>query len=248
VDYVKVDYCRARPAPAKSTYTRVQQALAATRRPIVLNICDWGYQQPWIWGPGVGSTWRTTGDYFSYGAPRSFWNAMLKVADLNERLASYSRPGAFNDPNALLVGTGFLTPTEERTQFSLWSMLAAPLIAGGEVTSMSSQTLATLTNSEVIGIDQDPAGLQGNRIVNDHNHQVWLRRLADGSEALLVINTGKVAGIFHVDVSKIGLAPTTGYLVRDVWQRRTWRVTGPMQIHVWPHDVRMLRVRAQGIY
>jgi alpha-galactosidase len=221
----------------------VQQALAATHRPIVLNICDWGYQQPWTWGPKIGNTWRTTGDYFSYGAPRDFWKALLKIVDLNAGLASYSRPGAFNDPNALLVGTSFLTPTEDRTQVSLWSMLAAPLIAGGDLVSMSQQTLATLTNPDVIAVDQDPAGLQGTRIVNGRGYQVWVRHLADGSEAVLAMNTGRVAGAFPLDVSRIGLPASSGYLIHDVWQHRSWQTTGPMALHVWPHDVRMLIVK-----
>jgi alpha-galactosidase len=209
VDYVKVDYCRARPAPAKPIYNRIQKAIAATHRAMVLNVCEWGYQSPWLWAPNIATSWRTTGDYFSYGAPQNYWKAMLKVADLNERLSKFSRPGAYNDPNQMLVGTGVLNAAEERSQMSLWSMMAAPLTAGGDFRYLSSTTLQALTNREVIAIDQDPAGLQGKRVTSDSARQVWVRQLRGGSRALLLLNTRSVPVTIQLDVSQIGLSPAT---------------------------------------
>ncbi|MGZ6652444.1 MAG: glycoside hydrolase family 27 protein, partial [Solirubrobacteraceae bacterium] len=150
IDAVKVDYCRARPAAPRPIYRRIQQALAATHRPITLNVCEWGYQAPWLWAPEIANSWRISGDYFSYGAPHNYWKALLRVVDFNAGLAGYSRPGAYNDPNQLLVGTGVLKVSEERAQLSLWSMMAAPLIAGGELSKISRATLSILTNREVI--------------------------------------------------------------------------------------------------
>ena len=205
VDYIKADYCRSRPAPALPIYTKLHQAIAATGRQMLLNICDWGYDDPWTWASGVGSTWRTTGDYFSYGAPSNYWKAILKILDLNAALAPYAHPGAWNDPNAMLIGTGALTPTEERAQLSLWSMLAAPLIAGGDLSTASRATLSVLTNREVIAVDQDPAGEQGTRVVSGANDQVWLRTLAGGSHALLLLNAGSRPATLSTDLIRLGL-------------------------------------------
>jgi alpha-galactosidase len=243
IDAVKVDYCRARPAAAQPIYKRIQQALAATHRPITLNVCEWGYQDPWLWAPQIANSWRISGDYFSYGAPHNYWKALLRVVDFNAGLAGYSRPGAYNDPNQLLIGTGVLKVSEERAQLSLWSMMAAPLIAGGELSKISRATLQVLTNREVIAIDQDPAGLQGTRTTDDSAHQVWVRQLKDGSEALLVLNTSSRAAAYKLDVSHIGLPAASSYVVRDLWQHRSSRTSGPMLVTVASHDVRMLRVQ-----
>jgi alpha-galactosidase len=245
VDYLKLDFCRSRPARAKPIYSRFHKELNDTGRPIVLNICEWGYQSPWQWGPGIGSTWRTTGDYFSYGAPRDYWKAILKIADLNADLASYARPGAWNDPNALLIGTNVLTVGEERSQLSLWSMLAAPLIAGGDLRAASRGTLDVLLNREVIAVDQDPAGIQGVRTVKDGTRQVWVRQLDDGSRTVLLLNGSARAATITVDLGSLSLPVRPGYLVRDLWMHRSRVVSGgSMSARVDGHGVVMLRVRA----
>jgi alpha-galactosidase len=244
IDYVKADYCRSRPAPAKPIYTRLQQAISATGRPMLLNICEWGYQNPWEWGAGIGSTWRTTGDYFSYGAPRDYWKAILKILDLNAPLASFAHPGAWNDPNAMLIGTGALTATEERSQLSLWSILAAPLIAGGDLTKLSRSTLAVLKNRDVVTVDQDPAGEQGTRLVRDSVHQVWLRPLAGGSHALLLLNSSSRSATLTANLAKLGLPLRSVYLVRDLWTHRLYRSMGTISGRVGPHDVLMVKIAA----
>jgi alpha-galactosidase len=244
VDYVKLDFCRTRPAQAKPVYARFHRALTDTGRPMLLNICEWGYQSPWQWGPGIGTTWRTTGDYFSYGAPRSYWKAILKILDLNAVLASYARPGAFNDPNALLIGTKVLTVSEERAQMSLWSMLAAPLIAGGALDTASRDTIGILTNREVIAVDQDQAGIQGVRVSTDAVHQVWVRRLQDGSRAVLLLNASWAAATVTADVASLGLPPRSDFLVRNLWTHRSRVVHGSsIAATVGGHDVVMLRIR-----
>jgi alpha-galactosidase len=243
VDAVKLDFCRTRPAQAKPVYQRFERALDQTGRRIMLNICEWGYQAPWTWAEGIGSTWRTTGDYFSYGAPRSYWKAILKILDLNADLATYARPGAFNDPNALLIGTGVLTVPEERAQMSLWSMLAAPLIAGGDLARVSRATLRILTNSAVIAVDQDHGGMQGTRVAVDAFHQVWQRKLADGSRALLFLNPTTTPALQTFDLAALGLSAGRTYTVHDLWQRRSFRRSGRIAVWVGGHDVRMLLLR-----
>jgi hypothetical protein len=148
-------------------------------------------------------------------------------------------------------------------------MMAAPLFAGGDFRYLSATTLQTLTNPEVIAIDQDPAGLQGKRVINDSAHQVWVRQLRGSSRALLVINMRSVPATIQLDVSQIGLLPATNqtgsspatnqtgsspattpsglppgssYVIRDLWRHGTWQTPGPVSLRVGPHDVRMLRV------
>jgi alpha-galactosidase len=244
IDYLKLDFCRSRPAAPKPIYARFHKELNETGRPILLNICEWGYQEPWRWGPGIGSTWRTTGDYFSYGAPRNYWKAILKIATLNADLASYARPGAWNDPNALLVGTRVLTVAEERSQMSLWSMLAAPLIAGGELSTASRATLDVLLNREVIAVDQDRAGIQGERAIHDGTAQVWVRRLEDGSRAVLLLNESARPATITADLKSLGLTVRSGYLARDLWAHKSRIIHGDsLSAQVGGHDVAMLRLR-----
>ncbi len=244
IDYIKADYCRSRPAHALPVYTKLQQAIAATGRQMLLNVCEWGYENPWTWAARVGSTWRTTGDYFSYGAPHDWWKAILKILDLNAALAPYAHPGAWNDPNALLIGTGVLSPAEERAQLSLWSMLAAPLIAGGDLSTASRSTISVLTNREVVAVDQDPAGEQGTRVVHGAGYQVWLRELAGGSHALLLLNSGSRPATLSTDIRRLGLPYRSGYLVHDLWSHRSYQTTGRVSARVQPHDVLMVKVNA----
>ena len=243
VDSLKLDYCQARPAPAQPIYTSYQEAIAGTGRRIMLNICDWGYEQPWLWGPGVGSTWRTSGDYYAYGAPSDWWGAILTVLDLNEGLAPYSRPGAFNDPNGLLIGSGALTVGEQRAQMSLWSVMAAPLIASGDLGHQPAATLEILTNRDVIAVDQDPAAIQGWRVVDTPAEQVWTRPLADGSRVVLFVNPTSQRQRYIFDLATLGIAGPR-YTVRDLWLERTYHTPGPLDVGVGPHDVRMLRLTA----
>jgi alpha-galactosidase len=241
VDSLKLDYCQARPAPAQPIYTAYHQAIVDSGRAIMLNICDWGYQAPWIWGPGVGNTWRTTGDYYTYGAPRNWWGAILTLLDLNAGLAQFARPGAFNDPNGLLIGSGALTIPEQRAQMSLWSIMAAPLIASGDMGHQPGATMQILTNADVIAVDQDPAGIQGTRVVDTPTQQVWQRPLADGSRVILFLNPTGRRERQMFDLAALGIAGPR-YIVRDLWTGHTWHTPGPLNVAVGPHDVRMLRL------
>jgi alpha-galactosidase len=243
VDFIKVDYCYSSFTPPVPLYTAMEQAIMATGRPIVLSVDDDGYDDPWLWGPGLATMWRTTNDYTAYGAQHGhWWQAMLKIVDINSGLHRYAQPGAWNDPDNLLVGTGLLTVPQERAQFSLWSMMAAPLIADGDLRSMSPATESILTNREVIAVDQDPAGLQGVRIADRSGHQVWIRRLADETYAVLFLNTGAQSATLSISVSRVGLRRQR-YTVRDLWRHRSW-TSSAATIHarVAPDDVVMLRV------
>ncbi len=240
-DYVKVDYCRVRPAPPRPLYTSVRRALDATGRPIVLSICDWGFDAPWEWARGVGQLWRTAGDYFSYGAPRNWWGAVMRSASIDATVGAFAAPGAFNDPDALLAGTGFLSPFEQRAQLSLWSILAAPLLASGRLDRAPAATLADLANPEIVAVDQDSAGVQG-RLVSVHGGvQTWLRPLADGSTALLVLDAGAAPRRESVNLGALGLGPGP-YRIRDLWAHRSVATAGSLTFPLAAHSSVLLRV------
>ncbi|MDQ6777861.1 MAG: glycoside hydrolase family 27 protein [Actinomycetota bacterium] len=244
VDFIKVDYCYTNLIPAQPVYATMQQAILAARRPIVYSISDDGFDRPWFWGPGLASLWRTTNDYTAYGARSGdWWGAVLKILDINAGLYRFAQPGAWNDPDILLIGTGLLTVPQERSQFSLWSMMAAPLLAGGDVRTMSQATAAILTNGEVIAVDQDPAGRQGVRIADRSGHQVWIRRLLDGSIAVLFLNTASQPATITMSAARAGVGRHQRYAVRDLWHHRSWSSSAPtIRARVAPDDVVMLRV------
>ena len=132
VDYLKYDWCNSTTQDGPSSYALMRQALDASGRPIVLSICEWGTAKPWLWGKEVGGNlWRTTGDISDR------WASMERIGFAQDALAPYAAPGHWNDPDMLEIGNGGMTDTEYRTHMSLWSMLAAPLIAGNDVRDMT---------------------------------------------------------------------------------------------------------------
>lgn len=176
VDYLKYDWCNTLPGQdARASYANIRRALDASGRPIVLSICEWGTHQPWLWGQEVGGNlWRTTGDIQPRWEGKREWspgnccnNGVMAIVDENEPLYSRAGPGHWNDPDMLEVGNGGLTTTENRTHFSLWAIMAAPLIAGNDLRNMPPDVKEILTNKEVIAVDQDALGRQGRRVWKD---------------------------------------------------------------------------------
>ncbi|WP_225851349.1 glycoside hydrolase family 27 protein, partial [Streptomyces sp. HPF1205] len=158
VDYLKYDNCNNNGVSAQTRYTAMRDALNATGRPILFSLCNWGQENVWTWGANVGNSWRTTGDI------NASWSSMLSIFHSNVGLASYAGPGHWNDPDMLEVGNGSMTTTENRSEFSLWAEMAAPLIAGTNIASANSTTLSIYTNSRVIAVDQDSLGKQGTMV------------------------------------------------------------------------------------
>jgi alpha-galactosidase len=184
VDYLKYDWCNTTTQDAKASYANIRAALNAAGRPIVLSICEWGTAKPWLWGKDVGGNiWRTTGDITDKWSGQTKWpdgsccsNGMLAILDLQVGLESYAGPGHWNDPDMLEVGNGGMTDAEYRSHFSLWSLLAAPLIAGNDLRAMRPQIQAILTNKEVIAVDQDVLGHEGTRVNKSGDLEVWARQ------------------------------------------------------------------------
>src|SRR5215207_3255474 len=182
VDYLKYDNCNNQGVDARMRYTKMRDALAATGRPIVYSICEWGQNQPWTWAQDVGNLWRTTGDI------NDTYAKMVSIAKRNMSLAQYAKPGAWNDPDMLEVGNGRMTATEYRTHFSLWAVMAAPLLIGSDLRRVSEDTFAILKNADVIAIDQDRLGRQGTVISNSGGFVVYNKVLANGDRAVALSN------------------------------------------------------------
>jgi len=213
VDYVKEDWCHAEGLDAPTQYAKFRDALAKAGRPIVFSICEWGSNEPWEWAPQIGNLWRTTGDI------RDRWSSMLSLLDLSSQHASVARAGAWNDPDMLEVGNGGMTDDEYRAHFSLWAIMAAPLMAGNDVRAMSAATRDILTNPDVIAVDQDSLGVQGMLVREGPPElQVWAKPLKGGARALALLNRGDSAAKITARFDRLGLR-TDSATVRDLWAR-----------------------------
>jgi alpha-galactosidase len=214
-------------------------------------MCEWGTAKPWLWARNTGNLWRTTGDIwdsFSTKDPKRDWaHPVTDIVDQNEPLWKYAGPGHWNDPDMLEVGNGGMTADEYRSHFSLWAMMAAPLIAGNDVAHMDEVTRSILLNKEVIAVDQDQLGVQGHRVAKDGNSEVWTKPLAGGAIAVLLFNRGDQPATIRATAEQLGVAPGLRGKVRDLWAHKDagpW--AGSIESTVAPHGVVMLRVEALG--
>jgi len=255
IDYLKYDACSyiqevmEKQAPndkaeqmrmMRAAYAKMDKALKATGRPIVYSFCQYGMDASWEWAPSAGGNlWRTTGDI----SPR--WDRMFVILNEQAGLDKYAGPGHWNDPDMLEVGNGKLTLAENRLHFSMWAMLAAPLLAGNDLPNMKPEIKAILTNRDVIAIDQDALGKQGSRAYSEGEVEVWTRHLSGGAMAIAVINAGDTrysTHPFHLDLRKLGLKGTqTG---KDLWTGKTVKLTDNEPLELASHDVLLVRIGA----
>ena len=255
IDYLKYDLCSYIPAvmekqapndPAAQmhlmhdAYVKMANALRTTGRPIVFSLCQYGWDAPWEWAPELGGNlWRTTGDI----TPR--WDRIYAILSQQEGLEAYAGPGHWNDPDMLEVGNGRLTTAENRSHFSMWAMLAAPLLAGNDLTAMTPEVKGILTNRDVIAIDQDTLGKQASRIYSDGEVEVWTRHLSGGALAVAVLNAGArrySTHPFHLNLSRLGLhGPQQG---KDLWAGTNVTLTDGMPLELATHDIFLVRIPA----
>jgi len=246
-DYLKYDWCSTGDRNAKEAYAVMADALRQSGREIVFSMCEWGTAKPWLWAKNTGNLWRTTGDIFdsfSTKDPKRDWaHTVTDIVDLNEPLAPYAGPGHWNDPDMLEVGNGGMTPAEYRSHFSLWAMMAAPLMAGNDVAHMDETTRSILLNKEVIAIDQDPLGIQGHRVRKDGNTELWVKPLKDGGLAVLLFNRGEVPATIGGSGGELAWQAKGRAKVRDLWAHKDiGRWTGAIEATVEPHGVAMYRI------
>ena len=244
VDYLKYDWCSTGSQNAQASYGLMKRALDATNRPIVFSMCEWGTAKPWLWAKNTGNLWRTTGDiYDQWDGKHTYSNGMMREVDLNEETYPYAGPGHWNDPDMLEVGNGGMTNEEYRTHLSMWAIMAAPLIAGNDLTHMSDATKSILLNKDVIAIDQDTLGRQGRRIRKDGDLEVWSRDLAGGERAAILLNRSASPQKMTLRWDDMQYPASLNAHVRDLWQHKDLgTMHGEYTVTVPSHGVAMLRV------
>ena len=247
VDYLKYDWCSTGDRNAQEAYAVMADALRQSGRPIVFSMCEWGTAKPWLWAKNTGNLWRTTGDIFDSFATKDkahdWAHTVLEIVDLNEPLWPFAGPGHWNDPDMLEVGNGGMTAAEYRTHFSLWAMMAAPLMAGNDVAHMDESTRSILLNKEVIAVDQDALGVQGHRVWKDGDREVWAKPLSGGARALLLLNRGDKPAPITATAEELGYPPALRASVRDLWTHKPLpRWSGKLETTVEPHSVAMFRL------
>jgi len=247
VDYLKYDWCNTGTQEPKSSYTIMRDGLFAAHRPIVFSICEWGSNKPWEWAGTVGHLWRTTGDI------SDSWNSMIGIFAEQKDLARYAGPGHWNDPDMLEVGNGGMTTEEYKTHFSLWCMLASPLMAGNDLQNMSPETKSVLLNKEIIALDQDSLGRQAICWRDNGDYQIWLKMLSKNEKAICLLNKSDEKKTVLVDFSLLAQARTQrwgvaspikleNFTVRDLWDHKDLVMKeSSVYIDLLPHTVKVYR-------
>lgn len=257
IDYLKYDWCNTDGITAREAYTTMSKAIRAAGRPVVFSLCEWGNNQPWEWAAPVGHLWRTTGDiYACFDCEKNHgtWSSwgVLKIVDMRKDIRKYAGPDHWNDPDMMEIGNG-MTAGEDRAHFSLWAMMAAPLIAGNDIRKMSKETLDILTNKEVIAIDQDALGIQGFSYGMKDSVETWLRPLQNGDWAVCFLNRSVSAKEIEIDWKQLVVTDTVSsavldpvkhiYQVRNLWlKKNTGTTVKPAKIIVPGHDIFLFRL------
>jgi alpha-galactosidase len=257
VDYLKYDWCDTEGLNAEGAYTTMRDALYAAGRPIVFSLCEWGSNKPWLWAGKVGHLWRTTGDIaavFDGEVNHGSWSSLgvLSIIDKQDGLRQYAGPDHWNDPDMMEIGNG-MTVNEDRAHMSMWCMLAAPLMAGNDISNMSRETLDILTNKDVIAVDQDPLGIQGFKLAMKDSVDIWFKPLSDDNWAVCFLNRTRKAvnvefnwnaELVYDDLSKRNLnAAQTTYNIVNIWTKAASGTTkSTLKALVPGHDVLMLRL------
>jgi alpha-galactosidase len=240
IDYLKYDWCSAsriwRDEDMRAVYQRMGAALAATGRPILFSLCQYGRAGVEQWGPLVGGNlWRSTGDI------QDAWGPMLRNVQEQDHLAAAAGSGHWNDPDMLEIGNGGMMVEEYRTHLSLWAIAAAPLIAGNDLRTMDAATREILLNREVIAVDQDRSGQQGRRVTQQGEVDVWVRPLAGAAAALALVNRSAAPLTTHVSWTALGLPARPQ--VRDLWRHADLGIVPDgYDASLAPHGVLMLRL------
>ncbi|SEG36477.1 alpha-galactosidase [Bryocella elongata] len=251
IDYLKYDLCSfgdvltkagngdqsspAAFAAQRDAYRKMHYALVATGRPIVFSLCQYGMSNVWEWGPKVGGNlWRTTGDISDK------YDRMALIGFSQAGLSRFAGPGHWNDPDMLEVGNGGMSLDEYRTHMSLWAILAAPLLAGNDLSQMKPEHLAILENKDVIAIDQDALGKQGDRFSAVGPYEIWTKPLTRNRMAVALFNRAELAHTVEVNLRQLGVP--TGATIRDVWTGREMQDSETLNPIVPKHGVVLLLI------
>lgn len=256
VDYLKYDWCSNEGQNAQAAYATMSDALKSTGRPIVFSICEWGENKPWKWGEGIGHLWRVSPDIRDCFQCKFDWGGVgvMDIVDIMADLYPYAGPGHWNDAEMLEVGNGGMTKEEYKTHFSMWCMLAAPLMAGNDLRKMDADTKEILMNREVIAIDQDKAGQQARRFMDMGEKEIWAKPLDNGDLAVCFLNRSDLSWNLDYDWHKqtIYFADKVNihkyeYSIRDLWKHKEIGTTKSHTVTKIPsHGVLMVRLTKIG--
>ena len=254
IDFLKYDWCNTNGINATEAYTTMSKALKAAGKPIVFSICEWGDNQPWDWATPVGNLWRISGDIYpcfdcEYKHEEGNWSSwgVLRILEMRKDIRKFSGPNHWNDFDMMEVGNG-MTNTEDKSHFTLWSMMASPLFAGNDLRIMKSETLNILTNKEIIAINQDALGIQGFKYQSENGVDVWVKPLFDENWAVVFLNRSDKTQKINFDWKKhiiedndfkfILNLTSQKYNVRDLWEHINLGNTNKIfQKELAPHDV-----------
>jgi alpha-galactosidase len=259
IDYLKYDWCNTDSLNAVGAYMTMHDALLRTGRPIVFSICEWGSNKPWLWAPAVGNLWRTTEDIHAcfdclleHDTDRGVWVqwGVMPIMERQALLRGYAGPGHWNDPDMLEVGNG-MTVSEDRAHFTMWAMLAAPLISGNDLRHMSPETAAILTNRGAIAVDQDSLGVEGLHYRTTDSVEVWFKPLSHDGWAMVLLNRARSPRTPTFDWRHEAVSDSVSgrsarfadvtYHIRDVWGDADRGTTAQaFSATVQPHDVVLL--------
>lgn len=260
IDYLKYDWCYTDGINAKEAYTTMSKALTATKRPIIFSLCEWGSNNPWEWAEPVGQLWRISGDIYNcfdcikdWGTWKSW--GVTYIIDMRKNIRQYAGPDHWNDFDMMEVGHG-MSMNEDRSHFTMWSMLASPLIAGNDLRHMTKETIAILTDKDVIAINQDKRGVQAYLYQQKDSVDTWIKPLAGNDVAVCFLNRSQkpvqvqfnwqlnpvddTVSKTHIDFTK------RSYTVKDVWKKK---ISGTTKSAFWgevqPHDVILLYLKQE---
>lgn len=257
VDYLKYDWCNTEGLNAKGAYLTMRDALYKAGRPIVFSICEWGDNQPWTWAKDIGHLWRTTGDIapiFDGEHGHGSWTSwgVLQIIDMRKDIRTAAGPDHWNDPDMMEVGNG-MSVAEDRSHFSMWCMLAAPLMAGNDIRNMSNETLGILTNQEAIAVDQDSLGIQAFKYLVLNHVDIWIKALQGGDIAICLLNRSTLPQAVVVDWKEFSFEEPlkqlyvdfkkNTYQIRDLWEHKDIGTTDTaLKYKIGAHDVMMLQL------
>jgi alpha-galactosidase len=256
IDYVKYDWCDSKDLNAKAAYTTMRDAIKSAGRPMLFSICEWGDNKPWEWATDIGHSWRTTGDIdpcWNCEHNHGSWSSwgVLRILDKQEGLRKYAGPGHWNDMDMMEVGNG-MTEAEDRSHFSLWAMMASPLIAGNDLRKMPDATRKILTNKEMLAINQDVLGVQAMKWIDDGDVEIFIKPLDKGDYAVLFLNRADYEKTYthdwafnemKDDISKHEIHFEKQFFIwKNVWTSATGETTAKLNLTIPAHDVVVLRL------
>ena len=237
VDYWKYDNCDSDPNTQEKDYTAMSKALRNSGRDIVFSICMWEYKE---WMPKIANLWRTTFDIGPEWISTSWYRGVYEIIDANNKYWQIAKPGHWNDPDMLEVGNRGLSYEEQRSQMTMWSIMAAPIMISSDVRSMSNETKELYLNKDMIAINQDSLGVQGHRISDVNGKQVWTKPLKNGDIAVALLNNNSSTQTVECNFADLGVEGEVE--VRDAWKKKDLGAVSHVSIELPAHGSALLRL------